>query len=277
MRKISFWEKVEIIYTLFFCYFGVILVFLIKFFFKVQFSLPGETLLISLFTAFGAFYVFPRVFGIPFGEVSLKVFFLKSGLYPTKAMLFYIFLGFLLAALSLTGMAFGSFFSGYPFLGFQQLDTTQFVKSINPAFWNELFFRVILVVLLLEFMTAKRWIILIVSLLFTLTQIRGFSFDHFLSLSSIFLTSILLCIFVYRTNSLYGVITFQYLNLSLTPLFHRLPSTARLDQYFLFYSSYWIALGLGVLIVIYGTKLFSIKPNHIVYQRAGVWDDENLI
>ena len=91
---------------------GFVLVMLLELLLKVEVSKLLSSVINLGIVSLLAFWVFPRLLGIPFGRVPVGEFLRRSGLYFPEGTWKHILLGLVLAACTLSGMLIASLLSG---------------------------------------------------------------------------------------------------------------------------------------------------------------------
>ena len=95
--------------TIAFSAIGFLFVFLLEFIFKIDLNKLEMSIIAFIVTTVSVLLLFPAVFKIPFGKVSIVDFMRKVGLYKPASIHKFIIIGIIAALLTLTGMLVGSF------------------------------------------------------------------------------------------------------------------------------------------------------------------------
>ena len=104
----------------------------------------------------GVYYILPVVNHIPFGRVPLKDYLKRIGFYLPARWWQHALLGVALAVCTLSGMLVASLLTGRYVLDWSQINLSHIVFSLNPGIFEEIFYRGILVMLLLPLVKSVR-------------------------------------------------------------------------------------------------------------------------
>ena len=235
----------------------------------LQLDLSKITVAIIAFavSAFGAIILFPRVFGIPFGKTSSSDFARRIGFHLPKHGWKHIGLGLTLAVCTLSGMLVGSILTGEYVLDAANITLSQAVFALAPGVWEEVFFRGILMVVLLRATKSLKKAFLAQCILFALCHIKGTSLHALADVFSVFLIAIGFTYVAYKTGSLVAGITFHYFHDALL-FFVQSPESElfSFQQHALFYAGLWIMVGIGCLVTKAAVQRFQIRAEDELYQ-----------
>ena len=210
--------------------------------------------------------LFPQIIKIPFGEVSPTEFFRKIGLSKPCGLIKNIFLGITVGACSLTGMLVGSLLTGRYSFDIAAITLEQIAFSTVPGVWEEVFYRGILMFVLLGAFRDVRKTAVLQSVIFGLFHFRGLEFWTLVDIGSVTLIGLSYTYTAYKTNSLIPIIIAHYLHDALL-LLVRVPGGEYIGAFenIVFYVSLWLMLGVGCLISKLGAEKFGITQRAVLY------------
>jgi len=119
--------------------------------------------------------MFPRRLGIPFGRIKTRDFLRKVGFYFPENACKHVILGLILAGCTLSGMLIASIFTGKYVVYLSTVNIPHLLFSLNPALWEELFYRGVLIIWLLKINQPLKRAFLIQLALFGVMHIKGIS------------------------------------------------------------------------------------------------------
>lgn len=245
---------------------GFLFVFLLKYLFKIELNKLEMSTIAFIVTSASVLLLFPGVFKIPFGKVSVGEFVKKVGLYRPQQTYKFIFIGIVSALLTLTGMLVGSIQTGKYVFSPSTITWSQAVFSLTPGIWEEVLFRGVLMILLIRATKSFKKASIIQILLFGLAHIKGLDMLSFIDAFSVMLLAIAFTYIVYKTRSLIPAIIFHYLHD--TFLFAvQIPGGNYYgfkDNAF-FFSGLWIAVGLSILFTRRLSERFNICGRYDLY------------
>lgn len=164
-------------------------------------------------TSAAVLFFFPRVFKIPFGQVSIREFLANLGLVRPRPFLKLALLGAFAALFTLSGMLAGSLLTGKYAFSPATVTWGQAIFSLTPGIWEELLFRGVLMIVLLRLTGSFRSAALIQVLIFGLVHIKGLDF---LSLAcepvSVAILAVGFTYIAYKTKSLIPGMVFHCLH-----------------------------------------------------------------
>ena len=140
----------QIALTVTFSAIGLLIPNLVEELLQLELSKITVAIIAFAFSALGAIIVLPRVFGIPFGKTSFTNLARGIGFYLPKDGWKHIGLGLTLAACTLSGMLVGSILTGEYVVDASNITLSQAVFALAPGIWEEVFFRGMLMVVLLR-------------------------------------------------------------------------------------------------------------------------------
>jgi membrane protease YdiL (CAAX protease family) len=260
--------------------FGV--AFVLKEFLHIKLSKLEISIIAFIITSLSVLCLFPIVFKIPFGKISISDFVKKIGLYIPKKIYKYILLGVLSALLTLSGMLIGSVATGKYIFDISTITLTQAVFSLTPGIWEEVLFRGVIMIVLIRLTNSFKKAFIIQIVLFGLVHIKGFDILAFVDAFSVLIIAIAFTYIAYKTKSLIPGIIFHYLHD--TFIFTvQLPDGVYtgLNDNALFYSSLWLSVGLSIIITKRFVERFNISGEYDLYnlgiQSQSKTTDEGLL
>lgn len=199
--------------------------------------------------AFFAFLIFPKFLGIPFGRIDTREFLRRVGFYLPVSAWKHILLGLILAGCTLSGMLLASVLTGSYVMDTGTINLPHLVFSLNPALWEELFYRGVLMILLLRHTKSLRRAFTIQLVLFGLAHIKGLDSWAFVDAFTVIIISIGFTYTAYKTRSLLSGVAFHYFHDALLN-FVQIPSTVDPGATYkaLFYVILWVMVGIGCVI-----------------------------
>jgi membrane protease YdiL (CAAX protease family) len=228
---------------------GFALCYLAHLVFKMEISRLAMSLVNLVVAAVIAFYLFPRIFGIPFGKVTPAEFARRIGLVPPPGAWKHVLLGVALAACTLGGMLAASLLTGRYVLDWDTIKLPHLVFSLNPGIWEELFYRGVLMISLLGLTRSLPRAFIIQVVVFGLAHIKGTDLTAMVEVISVGIIGIAFTYAVHKTNALLAAMIFHFLHDSFLFLV-QLPDGAYngLTENVLFYSLLWLMVGVGCLV-----------------------------
>ena len=226
---------------------GFTLLFLLEMSLGVDFSRQTKSLINLVLVAVIAFYVFPRWLGIPFGRVETQDFLRRVGFYVPEDPWKHVLLGLVLAACTLSGMMVASILSGGYVLDPSTISFQHLLFSLNPALWEELFYRGVLMVWLLRLGQPLRRAFLTQLALFGVMHVKGFGLLDLVDIFSVTVIAVGFTYAAYKTGSLLTGVVFHYFHDALL-YFVQVPGAelAGLTDNAVFFGCTWLMVGVGV-------------------------------
>lgn len=193
--------------------FGLGVAFILKKGLGVELSKVTLSLVALAVTSASVLLLFPRVFKIPFGSVSIREFLANLGLIKPRPFLKLVLLGAFASLFTLSGMLAGSLLTGKYVFSSATITLGQAVFSLNPGIWEELLLRGVLMIVLLRLTGSFKRAALIQVVLFGLAHIKGLDL---LSLAcepfSVAVIAVGFTYIAYKTKSLIPGMVFHYLH-----------------------------------------------------------------
>lgn len=244
--------------------FGICL--LAEVFLKIEIPRLTSSLINLLVVGFSALFLFPRVFGIPFGRTRPGDLNKRIGFHIPDLAWRHIVLGATLALCTLSGILIASMIIGGYELNFDNITLTHLVFSLNPGIWEEFFYRGILMVVLLRLTRSLKRAAVIQVVLFGLLHTRGVDVQSLIDVVSVMILGAGFTYAAYKTRTLVTGIMFHYLHDAFL-FFVRLPGgvyTGLLENV-VFYASLWAMVGFGCLITRFAVERFEIRAPTELY------------
>jgi membrane protease YdiL (CAAX protease family) len=245
---------------------GFFLLWVLKFTIHLKFSALTSAIINLLVVALVAFVIFPKKLCVPFGKVELQEFLHKTGFYIPKNGWKHILLGLTLAFCTLSGMLIASILTGRYVLDTSNITLSHLVFSLNPALWEELFFRGIIMIILLRWTGSLKKTAIIQIILFGLSHIKGFSFWGFMDVISVMVMAFSFTYAAYKTNSLLVGVIFHYFHDAFL-FFVQPPDGVFLGiaENLTFYVLLWLMLGLGCLLIRIAAERLDVRSSRPIY------------
>jgi membrane protease YdiL (CAAX protease family) len=255
---------------------GIAVAFLLKKGLGADLSKVTLSLVALAVTSASVLLLFPGVFKLPFGSVSIREFLANFGLIKPRPFVKLLLLGAFASLFNLSGMLVGSLLTGKYAFSPATITLGQALFSLTPGIWEELLFRGVLMIVLLRLTKSFRRAALIQVLLFGLAHIKGLDF---LSLVcepiSVAIIAVGFTYIAYKTKSLIPGMVFHYLHD--TFLFAvQLPGGeyAGFRDNLFFYAGLWTSVLLCMAMVKLLAERFRIVSPYDFYAiHGGVGDD----
>jgi membrane protease YdiL (CAAX protease family) len=152
---------------------GLGVAFLVKKGLGAELSKVTLSLIALAVTSASVLLLFPRVFMVPFGSVSIREYLANLGLIKPRPLVKLVLLGAFAALFTLAGMLAGSLLTGQYTFSAATITLGQAVFSLTPGIWEELLLRGVLMIVLLRLTRSFKRAALIQVLLFGLAHIKG--------------------------------------------------------------------------------------------------------
>jgi membrane protease YdiL (CAAX protease family) len=191
---------------------GFLLVFMAEKILGVELSKLQSSIINLGVVAFIAFMLFPRWLGIPFGRVDTREYLRRVGFYLPGGWWRHVALGAILAGCTLSGMLAASVLTGRYVVDVGAVDVPHLVFSLNPALWEELFFRGVQMVLLLRLTGSLKRASAAQIALFGVMHVKGLDAWAFVDTFSVAVLAVGFTYVAYRTRSLVAGMIFHYLH-----------------------------------------------------------------
>jgi membrane protease YdiL (CAAX protease family) len=213
-----------------------------------------------------AFLLFPRYLGIPFGKIEVGEYLRRLGFYYPKRGWRHVFLGVVLAACTLSGMLAASMLTGKYEIDASTINLPHLVFSLNPGIWEELFYRGVMMILLLKYTGSVKKAALIQLVLFGLLHIKGLDAWAFLDVVSVMVIAVGFTYAAYKTQTLIAGIVFHYLHDALL-FFVQVPDeivTSTAENLY-FFGLLWLMVAVGCGITKVAAERFGVRSDDDFY------------
>jgi len=214
----------------------------------------------------GVYYIFPVVNHVPFGPVPLAEYTRRIGFYLPRAAWKHILLGVALAGCTLSGMLAALLLTGRYRLDWSTINLSQIVFSLNPGIFEEIFYRGVIVILLLRLTRSLKQALIFQILIFGLAHVKGLSWTVFFEVISVMVIAVGFTYAAYKTRCLLAGMVFHFLHDALLS-FVQVPDGVftGLRENALFYACLWIMVGVGVLITRFTVEKLGVRGEHALY------------
>ncbi|MFA7289809.1 MAG: CPBP family intramembrane glutamic endopeptidase [Melioribacteraceae bacterium] len=259
----------EIILPLGFTAIGLGFAFLLKKLLHLDLSKLELSVIAFIVTSISVLWLFPRVFKIPFGKVSISNFVKKVGLKKPKRVYLFVLLGVIAAFFTLSGMLLGSILTGKYIFSFSTITVTQAVFSLTPGIWEEVLCRGVIMIVVLRITKSYKKALIIQIFLFGIVHIKGIDLLSFVDAFSVVIIAIAFTYIALKTKSLIPGIIFHYLHDTL--LFAvQLPDDNYIGFYdnALFYSALWLSVAISIVVVKKLVEKYSIVSDYDFYKEG---------
>ena len=245
---------------------GFLLVLLLEILFKIEPSKLLSSILNLVVVSIIAFVVFPRLLGIPFGKVETKEFNHKVGFYFPAGAWKHVLLGLVLAGCTLFGMLIASAITGRYVLDVTTINLPQLVFSLNPALWEELFYRGVLMVFLLKITRSMTKAFLIQIVLFGVMHIKGLDFWALVDVFSVMVLAVGYTYAAHKTQVLVAGIVFHYFHDAFL-YFVQVPDGIYYGVYenVVFFGVLWLMVGIGCVITRFAADRLDVRASVELY------------
>jgi membrane protease YdiL (CAAX protease family) len=151
------------------------------------------------------------------------------------------------------------------------IDLTHLVFSLNPALWEELFYRGVLMILLLRYTGSLMRASAIQAVLFGMAHIKGLDAWAFVDVFTVIVISIGFTYAAYKTRSLVAGVTFHYFHDALLK-FVQIPATIDpgATHRAFFYVILWVMVGVGCVVTKLAVDRFGVRAPAELYRYEGV-------
>jgi membrane protease YdiL (CAAX protease family) len=238
---------------------GFAVVFILKTLLHVDLSKLEFSIVAFLITSLSVLLLFPKVFKIPFGRVSIGDFLTNAGLSKPPKPYRFLLLGIMAALFTLSGMLLGSILTGKFTFSFTTITLTQAVFSLTPGIWEEVLFRGVIIIVLLKLTKSYKKAFIIQIVIFGLAHIKGIDLLSLVDAFSVMILAVAFTYSAYKTKSLIPGIIFHYLHDTFL-FFVQLPDGeySGFHDNVLFFGALWIATALSVASIKRLSEKYSI-------------------
>lgn len=253
--------------TIFFSALGLLLPNLIEMILDIELSAVLNAIIAFIVYLIIAMILYPKILGIPFGILSPSEFARKIGFYIPQNAAKHVLLGIFLAICTLSGMLIGSILTGRYIVDFSNITLSHTLFSVVPGVWEEVFYRGILMIILLKTIKKVEPAFGIQCIIFGLLHIKQFDFWGIIDVFSVMIIAIGFTYAAYKTHCLLAGIVFHFLHDALLFLV-QVPGGEYLGwiENVTFYIPLWIMVGVGCLITKLASEKFNITTKMALYQ-----------
>lgn len=222
-----------------------------------------------LIAAFFAMVVFPKLLGSPIGKVDTGTFLKKMGLYLPKHSWRHVLTGVIFSLCTLSGMLVAALLTGKYQPNLSAISLEHLIFSLNPAIWEEFFFRGVLMILLLNKTKSFRTAALIQILLFGVMHIKGAGLWEAIDVLAVLILGAAFTYTAWKTRSLVAGIVFHYIHDALL-FFVQVPGDTALTnlQNAVFYILLVLMIAVGTLIVKSLSRWLETPSDPPLYQAT---------
>lgn len=250
---------------------GFLFILLLEMLLKIEVSKLLSSLFNLIVVALIAFLIFPRRLGIPFGRIDTREFLRRVGLYPPDGAWKHAVLGLSLAGCTLSGMFLASVLTGSYVMDAGTINLPHLVFSLNPALWEELFYRGVLMILLLRRTRSLRRASAIQIAVFGMAHVKGLDAWAFVDAFTVIVISLGFTYVAYKTRSLVAGVTFHYFHDALLK-FVQVPATVDpgAAHRALFFVILWVMVGIGCAVTKFAVEKFGVRAPTVLYNSESV-------
>jgi membrane protease YdiL (CAAX protease family) len=272
-KKILGRTGMQIYLAILFSVIGPLIVMLVNKGFDLDMSKLQKAIIAFTVTSASILFLFPRVFKIPFGKQAIWEWLRSVGVFVPSGVVKQILLGILLGVVSLTGMYFGSHFTGKFEFNWSNLSLGHFVFSLTPGIWEEIMFRGVLMIILIRHYRSISKAFWLQTVIFALCHITGFTLEALFEVISVFIIGITFSFVALRTRALIAGIVYHYIHDAFLFLVQN-PN----GEYFgfadnaTFYIFLWTAMLVNLMLVVVFTKNMGVKSPLSPYEFDGIVD-----
>jgi len=245
---------------------GFFLCLVVKMIFKIELSKLVRSIINLVIGCFGFFYLFPKIYRAPFGLVPVKEYLKRIGFYLPTGAWRHILLGIILAGCTLSGILVASLLTGRYEVNWSKINLSQIVFSLSPGFFEELFYRGIIVMLLLPLTKSLKKSLVLQIILFGLAHIKGFDLFAWIDVVSVVVIAVAFTYVAYKTRALLAGMVFHFLHDAFL-FFVQVPDGVYngLHENVVFYGILWLMVGAGCFIIWYATERLNIRGESELY------------
>jgi membrane protease YdiL (CAAX protease family) len=232
----------------------------------IDLSTIVSSIISLLVSAGGAFFLFPKIYHAPFGPVPVKQYLKRLGFYlPVRAWR-HVVLGIALAGCTLSGMFVASLLTGRYVADWATINLGHIIFSLNPGIFEEIFYRGILMMLLLPMTKSLKKATIGQVVIFGLAHIKGFDWGTLIDVISVMVLALAFTYTAYKTRNLLAGIVFHFLHDAFL-FFVQVPEGVYngLQENLLFYGMLWLMVGVGCGIIWYATQRLNVCGESELY------------
>lgn len=168
-------------------------------------------------------------------------------------------------------MPLASVLTGSYVMDTSKINLPHLVFSLNPALWEELFYRGVMMILLLRHTKSLRRACVIQLALFGMAHIKGLDSWAFVDAFTVIIISIGFTYTAYKTRSLLSAITFHYFHDAMLN-FVQIPGTVDPGAAYkaLFYVILWVMVGIGCVITKLTVDKLGVRAHTEFYNLENI-------
>ncbi len=223
-------------------------------------------------------YLYPRKLKIPFGDISAKEFSQKIGFTTPTHFWKNCLLGILLAMCTLTGMLIASIATGRYVFDINTITIEQVLFSTVPGVWEEVFWRGILMMVLIGYFKEVKKPFIIQSVIFGLAHIHALDLWSMVDLGSVMILGLGFTYIALKTNSLVPGIIFHFLHDAFLFVV-QVPGGDFIgaSENLIFYGCLWGMVAIGCIITKLASEKFKLVQSIKLYDFTKVPVEEARI
>jgi membrane protease YdiL (CAAX protease family) len=246
---------------------GFLLRIVLRMALDVEMPILYASVLNFVLAAFGAFVIFPRLLGQPFGKIEVSKYTRRLGFYLPHNSWRHLILGVALALCTLGGMLASSILTGRYVLDWSTVSLSHLVFSINPGVWEEFFFRGIIMFVLLKHTKSLPRAALIQVILFGLTHIKGMDLWSWFDVLSAMILGLAFTYTAYKTRTLIAGIVFHFIHDAFLFLV-QVPDSAHnlFVENVVFFAALWMMTGVACLLARVAAERLGVQADKELYQ-----------
>jgi membrane protease YdiL (CAAX protease family) len=224
-----------------------------------------------------SFTFFPKILGIPFGTIDTRTWLKKVGFYLPAHTWKHILLGLILAGCTLSGMLIASILTGRYVMNTNSITLPHLIFSLNPALWEELFYRGVMMCLLLKFTHSVKKAFAIQVVLFGLLHIKGIDIWALVDMITVIVIAVGFTYTAYKTGSLLAGMVFHYFHDAFL-FFVQVSSEGPTNtiENTIFFTILWLAVGIGCIITKLAADKFGVQSLKKLYEFEGPFESSSL-
>jgi len=196
-----------------------------------------------------ALVVTPFVLGLPHGRKPYREFLRDIRLLPVQPIPRNVLIGLIAAALTLGGILIATILTKHFVLDWSLVPALRWVKGLTRGIWEEVFFRGIILAVLIRLYSLKR-AVLWSCFIFAIVHLNAMNLtaEHLVDIVSIFFMGLTFTYIVLKTGSLLPAIIFHYVHDIFVYLVQNAPGADPIQASVLLYAFLWAALAVGALL-----------------------------
>ncbi len=245
---------------------GMLVAMVLGMLFDLELSKLARSIINLAVNVVGFFFLFFKVYAAPFGPIPFKDYLQRLGIYWPKDGWRHLVLGVILAGCTLSGMLGASLLTGRYVLDWNNLNLDQFVFSLSPGIFEEIFYRGMIMMLLLSVTKSVKKAFLGQVLIFGLAHIKGVDLMAFVEVLSVMIIAVAFTYAAYKTRALVAGMVFHFLHDAF--LFFVQPPEATyigITENVIFYALLWGMVGMGCAAIWFATERLQIRGERELY------------